>query len=161
MRCPNCNNDNPDKIKFCVECGANLENTNTSESFNTDIGNPNSLPKINPVNNNIHNTPVQPIQNPVNSSTSSTTGTITLASVIIRDGKKYTLGKNSFLSGIFSFFITGLGQFYNGDYLKGVALLIVFFIGLGLTGGILSFFVWIYGIFDAYQVAKGKYPLWI
>ncbi len=166
MRCPNCSNENPDKIKFCIECGANLENIKTEETNNEtvsrEIENSNSFPQSNPINNN-NNTSgqSQPIQNPTNSSVSSSTGTMTLASVIIRDGKKYTLGKNSFLSAIFSFFITGLGQFYNGDYLKGVALLIVFFIGVGLTGGILSFFVWLYGIFDAYQVAKGKYPLWM
>lgn len=66
--------------------------------------------------------------------------------------------KNSGLAAILSFFISGLGQIYNGQIAKGLiitvvqiinALLTMIFIGF-VTGGI----VWIWAIYDAYSTAQ-------
>lgn len=66
--------------------------------------------------------------------------------------------KNAGLAAILSFFISGLGQIYNGQIGKGLiiivvqvvnALLISVFIGI-ITGGA----VWIWAMYDAYQTAQ-------
>ncbi|MFN7016365.1 MAG: hypothetical protein ACK4P5_04250 [Fimbriimonadales bacterium] len=51
--------------------------------------------------------------------------------------------QSPFWAGVFSFFVPGLGQFYNGDWAKGIALL--------LTGWLIL--PWLYGIVDAVIVA--------
>ena len=69
--------------------------------------------------------------------------------------------KNPILAAIFSFFITGLGQLYNGDIkmaliLFGAQVLVAGFLWmlLGRIGGLISIAIWIYGIYDAYTTAQ-------
>jgi hypothetical protein len=66
--------------------------------------------------------------------------------------------KNPGLAAILSFFIVGLGQIYNGQIGKGIALMVAAVIsGLLcaiLVGFILFPVVWIYGIWDAYKTAE-------
>lgn len=52
--------------------------------------------------------------------------------------------QSPFWAGVFSFFAPGLGQFYNGDWAKGVAIL--------LTGWLIL--PWLYGVIDAVVVAQ-------
>ena len=61
--------------------------------------------------------------------------------------------KNPTLALVLSFFFSGLGQIYNGDTLKGVAIYFGTLSGafLFIVPGII---VWIYGIYDAYTTAK-------
>ncbi len=60
----------------------------------------------------------------------------------------------AFLALVLSFFIPGLGQFYNGQLLKGVLLLFgAIILGL-ISAGILAIPVWLYGMFDAYSNAN-------
>ncbi|HUU75697.1 MAG TPA: zinc ribbon domain-containing protein [Methanoregulaceae archaeon] len=61
--------------------------------------------------------------------------------------------KNPILSLILSFFVSGLGQVYNGETLKGVALFFGTIIGylLFVIPGVI---VWVYGMYDAYTTAK-------
>ncbi|MCX7993022.1 MAG: hypothetical protein N2651_05085 [Fimbriimonadales bacterium] len=47
-------------------------------------------------------------------------------------------------AGVFSFFVPGLGQLYNGDWAKGIAIL--------LTGWLIL--PWVYGVIDAVLVAQ-------
>lgn len=61
--------------------------------------------------------------------------------------------KSPGLAAIGSFFFSGLGQVYNGSFVKGLLMLI------GVLIGYLIFFipgliVWVYGIYDAYTTAK-------
>ncbi len=74
--------------------------------------------------------------------------------------KRYAQGKNPTLAGILSFLVIGLGQLYNGDFLKGV----VMFIGVGIlfvpTAGLAYFPMLAWSIVDAYRVAKGNQSLW-
>jgi len=79
-------------------------------------------------------------------------------------GRAYATGKNPTVATLLSFFIPGVGQFYNGDSKKG---------GLMLGGEILSWLLaaFVIGIFgmigiriwsmiDAYKVASGTAPTW-
>jgi len=74
--------------------------------------------------------------------------------------KRYAQGKNPPLAGVLSFFVIGLGQVYNGDFLKGIAM----FIGVGIlaifTGGLAWFPMVAWSVIDAYRVAKGIQSLW-
>ncbi|NHM28941.1 hypothetical protein G7K71_18630 [Desulfofundulus sp. TPOSR] len=66
--------------------------------------------------------------------------------------------KNPGLAAVLSFLVCGLGQIYNGQVGKGIAL----FVAAGITGllcavvigFILLPVVWIYGIYDAYRTAE-------
>lgn len=73
--------------------------------------------------------------------------------------------KNPGIAAVLSFFWTGVGQIYNGQIMKGLIL-----IGVQLINSLLMFvligfitfpLVWIWGMYDAYQVAdrmnKGAY----
>ena len=60
--------------------------------------------------------------------------------------------KNPLLAGLASFLFTGLGQVYNGQFVKGVLIL-----GGALLGSFLiipGILIWLYGVYDAYRTAK-------
>ena len=61
--------------------------------------------------------------------------------------------KNPVVALILSLILSGLGQFYNGQYLKGILLLFAELVGFALfiVPGII---VWIFGMYDAYTSAK-------
>jgi len=52
--------------------------------------------------------------------------------------------QSPFWAGVFSLFVPGLGQFYNGDWLKGALIL--------LTGWLIL--PWVYGVIDAALTAQ-------
>ncbi len=68
-------------------------------------------------------------------------------------------GKNPVTAGLLSI-IPGLGQVYNGEFVKGILFLIGTIIGIFLI--IPGILIWIYGIYDAYKTAdkmnKGDKP---
>ena len=71
-------------------------------------------------------------------------------------------GKNPTVALVLSIFLGALGggQFYNGDWKKGLAMAAASLL-LGIaTGGLVSLAVWIWSMIDAYQVASGKWPIW-
>lgn len=66
--------------------------------------------------------------------------------------------KHAGLAAVLSFFVTGLGQIYNGQIGKGLMLL-----GIQVINGLLMFILigfvtypltWLYGIYDAYKTAE-------
>ena len=64
--------------------------------------------------------------------------------------------KNSGLSAVLSFLIPGVGQIYNGDFLRGIFWLIVtpgFWVG---TGGLLGWVCHLAAAFTAYRRAESK-----
>lgn len=67
---------------------------------------------------------------------------------------------NSILAAILSFFVPGLGQFYDGHFLRGVGVfaLFCFFTGVSAATLELLFFVpfifWLWNIYDAYSLAR-------
>ena len=74
--------------------------------------------------------------------------------------KRYAEGKDSNLAAIMSFIVPGLalGQFYNGDLLKGVVMFVGAVILSFTVIGYLA--IWVWSIVDAYRVAKGSQSLW-
>jgi TM2 domain-containing membrane protein YozV len=68
--------------------------------------------------------------------------------------------KNPGLALVLSLLIVGLGQFYNGDWKKGLAMLGGTLILGPLTAGVawLGFAIW--SMIDAYGVAKGTTKRW-
>ncbi len=74
--------------------------------------------------------------------------------------KEYAYNKTPVVALILSLLIPGVGQFYNGDTKKGALVLIGAFVLGAATAGVVYLGLWIYGMYDAYQVADGKTPLW-
>ncbi len=66
--------------------------------------------------------------------------------------------KNPGLAAVLSFFWTGLGQIYNGQIGKGIALIVLQFVNtllMLLCIGFVTFCaVWIWGMYDAYSEAE-------
>lgn len=66
--------------------------------------------------------------------------------------------KSPGIAAVLSFFITGLGQIYNGQILKGLVLMGIQIINGVLMVVIIGFItypiVWIYGIYDGYKTAE-------
>jgi TM2 domain-containing membrane protein YozV len=66
--------------------------------------------------------------------------------------------KNPGLAAVLSFFITGLGQIYNGQIGKGIALFAGAVVSGLLCAVVIGFVllpvIWLYGIFDAYRTAE-------
>jgi len=69
-------------------------------------------------------------------------------------------GKTPWVAAVLSALITGVGQLYNNDWKKGVAMFAGAVLGLVFTGGLLTIAVWIWSIVDGYQVASGKGKVW-
>lgn len=66
--------------------------------------------------------------------------------------------KSPGIAAVLSFFITGLGQIYNGQILKGLLLMgiqVINFLLMFLIIGFITYpIVWIYGIYDGYKTAE-------
>jgi len=81
-------------------------------------------------------------------------------------GRQYAEGKNPAVALILSFFLTGIGQLYNGDVKKcllmwGICVVIIILAVItGGAAGILIMGVWIWSMIDAYNVASRKSPRW-
>lgn len=68
--------------------------------------------------------------------------------------------KNSGFAAVLSFFISGLGTIYNGKIGKGLGIILIqtIFVGISLVFSlfyIFVFFLWILSIIDAYKEAEG------
>jgi len=68
--------------------------------------------------------------------------------------------KNPILAAVLSFIITGLGQLYNGDVVKGFILFVAHAVAfilwplLGRLGSLVSIFIWLYSVIEAYTAAQ-------
>ena len=66
--------------------------------------------------------------------------------------------KSPGLATVLSFFFCGLGQIYNGQILKGLVLVIAYFVSWLMMYIIIGFIttpiLWIWGIVDAYRKAQ-------
>ncbi|HSS76753.1 MAG TPA: hypothetical protein VLV54_08400 [Thermoanaerobaculia bacterium] len=62
--------------------------------------------------------------------------------------------------------VPGLGQFYNGDFKKGILVIFLAILALLLApetycSSLFPFAaIWLWGFVNAYNVAAGKTPLW-
>lgn len=66
--------------------------------------------------------------------------------------------KSAGLAAVLSFFITGLGQIYNGQFMKGIIFIVIQFINGLLLWVVIGFvtmpIMWLIGIIDAYKSAE-------
>lgn len=66
--------------------------------------------------------------------------------------------KSAGVAAVLSFFINGLGQIYNGQFFKGIMLIIIQaingFLMTVLIGYIFFPIVWLYAVIDAYRSAN-------
>lgn len=79
------------------------------------------------------------------------------------DGRQWVpnatvLPKNPALSLIVSLFVPGVGSMINGDFGTGVAILVLYVVGIALSvfliGIPLALGAWVWGLLDAYQGAQ-------
>lgn len=71
-------------------------------------------------------------------------------------------GKNPTVALVLSIFFgfVGAGQFFNGDWKKGLAMAAASLL-LGIpSSGVVLLGVWVWSAIDAYQVASGKWSAW-
>ncbi len=76
--------------------------------------------------------------------------------------------KSPGVAAVLSFFVTGLGQIYNGQILKGLIFMAIALLNVLLMWVLIGFLTaplfWIYGIYDAYRSAerlnRGQAPYW-
>jgi TM2 domain-containing membrane protein YozV len=78
---------------------------------------------------------------------------------------RFAVGKTPAVAFVFSI-VPSLGQFYNGDFKKGILVLVCIILAFGISPatGCLSLLpgmaVWLWAGVNAYNVAAGKTPLW-
>lgn len=84
---------------------------------------------------------------------------VSVAAVAVAQ-KRYAREKSPVVALVLSLLLAGVGQFYNGDAKKGALMLVVALVGAVVTAGFGYFAVMLWSVFDAYQVASGKSPLW-
>jgi TM2 domain-containing membrane protein YozV len=78
--------------------------------------------------------------------------------LIIKVGQGGDRVKNPGVAAVLSFFITGLGQIYNGQIAKGVLFIVIQAINVLLMYVLIGFITcpifWIWGMVDAYRTAE-------
>ena len=76
----------------------------------------------------------------------------------------YAIGKNHFVATMIAIFLPSFGQLYNGDTKKWMTFFVAFVIcsvgSATIILGLVGFCLWIFSIFDAFQVAKREKALW-
>lgn len=92
--------------------------------------------------------------------TSASGGTMRTAT--LSGGGQIVVGKNPAVALVLSVILGGLGigQFYNGDWKKGLTMAVASVLLAVPTGGLVPFGVWIWSMIDAFQVASGKWKAW-
>ena len=135
MFCSKCGSENPEVARFCAKCGAPMP---PPAAAATAAAAP-------PVVDTMRGLA------PTSSPSSTTPAGAAVVSVT---------GKTPWVAALLSFFITGLGQLYNGDFKKGAVMFGLAVLGFIFTGGLLTVGVWIWGMVDGWQVAAGKFKPW-
>jgi len=75
---------------------------------------------------------------------------------------RIAVGKNPTVALVLSIFLgsLGAGQFYNGDWKKGLAIAALSLLLAVPTAGLSWLGAWIWSMIDSYKVAKGEWSLW-
>jgi TM2 domain-containing membrane protein YozV len=102
-----------------------------------------------------------PAGEPAAAGASPTGGTMRTASSSGGGGQIVT-GKSPAIALVLSVVLgsLGVGQFYNGDWKKGLTMAVASVLLAVPTGGLVPFGVWIWAMVDAFQVASGKWKAW-
>ena len=72
------------------------------------------------------------------------------------------VAKNPTVALVLSIFLGafGAGQFYNGDWKKGLTMAAATLLLSVATGGLVSLGIWIWSMIDSYKVASGTWKAW-
>lgn len=72
------------------------------------------------------------------------------------------VAKNPTVALVLSIFLGafGAGQFYNGDWKKGLTMAAATLLLGVVTGGLVSLGIWIWSMIDSYKVASGTWKAW-
>jgi len=162
--CLKCGHENTDNAMFCLECGNSLESVNVDE---------NSITNSNQINNEKSHNSINQLDGSGEVNCPLCGGLISPTAVkcrhcgnwVKKDQSNVNIGpyhKRPVVAALLSFFLGFLGQFYNGQILKGIVFVILFvIIGNLLTAyvpypfnTIFYFLILAYGAFDAYRTAK-------
>jgi TM2 domain-containing membrane protein YozV len=138
MFCTKCGGPNRDEARFCEKCGAPLGAAALP-------GAPGAVPAAGPVGA----MPPGPV------------GAMSAHGHAL-PARRTVTGKNPTIALVLSIFLGafGAGQFYNGDWKKGLAMAAgSIFLG-PVTGGLVALAILIWSAVDAYQVASGKWSPW-
>jgi TM2 domain-containing membrane protein YozV len=77
---------------------------------------------------------------------------------VAQNGGSGTGERNPGIAAILSFLFGGGGQIYNGQIGKGIAIILIQMVNLGLMFVVIGFLTWpataIYSVYDAYNTAK-------
>jgi TM2 domain-containing membrane protein YozV len=141
MYCTRCGSPNSDAGRFCEKCGMSLAGGGAS----TGQAAPPPLPP---------DPPAQPHGYYADPRVRGGAGPMGPTGVAT------PAAKNPAVAVLLSFFIPGVGQFYNGDNQKGALMLGGFILSAILTMVMIGFIgmlgIWIWSMLDAYQVASSK-----
>jgi len=170
MYCPQCGTPNADVARFCEKCGSPLAAAGAAP------GGAQPGPSPYPGAGSVGAGPAAagPAQSPppyqgppptnftdprIRGSASYDAGAQN-----IPGARRYAVGKDPTIALLLSLFLSPVGQFYNGDIKKALAIIAGYVVGGILAfvyiGGFLMLGIWIWSFIDAYNVAKQKTPLW-
>jgi TM2 domain-containing membrane protein YozV len=135
MQCPNCGTQVDDSVRFCGNCGHQMQGQATSSRAPSSAAAPSPASSILP--SNVLPSNAAPGQPQI---------------MLIK------AGKNSGLAAVLSFLWCGLGQIYNGQVLKGVIFGVIYFISALLIFAVIGLLttpiLWIWGMVDAYRTSE-------
>ncbi|WNY24348.1 hypothetical protein MmiHf6_16790 [Methanimicrococcus hongohii] len=158
--CPNCGETViREDAAICYNCGGRLRENETSQNYQSQ----NYQPQNNQSQNyQSQNNQSQNYQSQNNQYRNNNYNNQNHYNEAMRTQRAAADPKSPFLAVILSFFWTGLGQLYNGKFLKGILFqigIIIGFIFLIIPGII----VWIVGLWDAYndseKMNRGEIPV--
>lgn len=156
LKCSVCGSEVDENVQFCQNCGTKIDKSAL-------IGESQNQPDL---NNDSQNHSVQnqnqPAQNQNTKFCQNCGAKIDINAEICPKCGVRVAGssevKSPILALILSFFLPGLGQFYNGHSKKGIILLVAAIISIILyvilIGALLYLIIWIYGLYDAYKSAE-------
>ena len=138
VKCSQCNAEISENVKFCPNCGTNVNKSSTSES-----------------ENHVNSTNITKFCQNCGSKIDIN------AQICPNCGFRvagFSEEKTPILALLLSVFFPGLGQFYNGQPTKGVILIIAAIVSIFLIiffiGAILYLVVWVFSLYDAYTSAE-------
>ena len=169
-QCTSCGSLTPADSVFCITCGARIVQQDQSAPVYADPSQPsgyqveqsrNDVFPYNRQSSSVYESPSTPMHPPEPQVNYSYEPSMhynyqpqpqqSPTAVYIADRK------NPGAAAVLSFFWTGLGQIYNGQILKGIALMVIqvinFFLIFVLIGFVTFPLVWALGIWDAYTTA--------
>lgn len=169
MYCPQCGTPNAEIARFCEKCGSPIA-TAASATAPQPPSSPASYPGQGGVGPAVaasappYQAPPPPPQTFADPRIRGGASYTEAGPQNVSGGQRYAVGKDPTIALLLSLFLSPVGQFYNGDIKKALAIIAGYVVGAVLTmvyiGAFLILGLWVWSFIDAYNVAKQKTPLW-